>query len=350
MNKYFLLFLFSLASMQIHAGFDIIDVTKQPKNIKATKAKNSKVIQKAIKEAIEENDFDALKPLLEQEGIDINQKIKIVSLTKNYQYFTSYLKKALLFDSSIDIISLLLEKGATIENLDDINTKEILMKAIKAERLDIIEKLVSLGMKIKDKNNLLSDTLKIDNPKIVDLAIIQYLVEQGSDITQKDSDGFSLLEIAIFAHPIEVVKYFEEKTEDNIEGIELKTDLPSLLHLAALNKDLRVIEYIRSKTNLDINQPITCENYDITNITPLHYAIKADNIKTAQYLIQHGACINAQTSKGETPLSLSIDNENLTMMKVLLQLGANTDITDNEGKNITKIIEEPISFSDSKNQ
>ena len=341
MNKYFLLFLFSLASMQIHAGFDIIDVTKQPKNIKATKAKNSKVIQKAIKEAIEENDFDALKPLLEQEGIDINQKIKIVSLTMNFQYTTSYLKRALLFDSSIEIISLLLEKGATIENLDDINTKKILMEAITTEKLDIIKKLVSLGIKIKNVEDLFFDTIKIKVDKTIDLTIIQYLEEQGCKIDDK------ILHPAIIFHPVEVVRYLEEKTEYDIKSIE-----PSVLHLAALNKDIRVIKHIKSKTSLDINELSTFkdENISMNNITPLHCAIKANNIKTAQYLMEQGAYINAQTSKGETPLSLSIEEGNLTMMKVLLQLGANTDITDNEGNNITKIIEEPISFSDSKNQ
>ena len=63
--------------------------------------------------------------------------------------------------------------------------------------------------------------------------------------------------------------------------------------------------------------------------SPLHLAV---NVKVCQELVQAGANVNAKTIYEETPLHLAVMDRNLSIMKYLLENGAQIDPKDTDGK------------------
>ncbi len=71
----------------------------------------------------------------------------------------------------------------------------------------------------------------------------------------------------------------------------------------------------------------------------LHYAAARDNAEAIEYLLKHGANIEAKTYDGRTPLYLSVVLENLTAIKTLLKFGANVDVRDIDGYHLLAFAE-----------
>src|SRR5437870_4170653 len=62
---------------------------------------------------------------------------------------------------------------------------------------------------------------------------------------------------------------------------------------------------------------------DADGTTPLHWAVRSDDIRTVQRLLQAGANPSASNRYGITPLSIAAMNGNATMTGLLLKAGAN---------------------------
>ena len=61
---------------------------------------------------------------------------------------------------------------------------------------------------------------------------------------------------------------------------------------------------------------------DPDGTTPLHWAVRADDLKQVQSLLRNGANANAQNRYGVTPLSLAAENASAAMVDLLLKSGA----------------------------
>ncbi|HWV94422.1 MAG TPA: ankyrin repeat domain-containing protein, partial [Vicinamibacterales bacterium] len=59
--------------------------------------------------------------------------------------------------------------------------------------------------------------------------------------------------------------------------------------------------------------------------TPLHQAVRQNDIKTADALIKRGADVKATTRYGVTPIGLAALNGNAAMLRRLLDAGADPD-------------------------
>jgi uncharacterized protein len=68
--------------------------------------------------------------------------------------------------------------------------------------------------------------------------------------------------------------------------------------------------------------------------TPLHWAVRADEVETAQLLTSAGANADAANRYGVTPLSLAAGNASDAMVKVLLDAGAHPNATIRDGETI----------------
>lgn len=71
----------------------------------------------------------------------------------------------------------------------------------------------------------------------------------------------------------------------------------------------------------------------------LHYAAARDNAEAIEYLLKHGANIEAKTDDERTPLYLSVVLGNLTAIKTLLKFGANVDVRDIDGYHLLTFAE-----------
>ena len=85
-------------------------------------------------------------------------------------------------------------------------------------------------------------------------------------------------------------------------GIEIKGYL-SVIHLAVLNKLLKVVRFLVQECSIDVNKEMRfdmCGNTCCT--TPLHLAYGTNQSETAQYLIKCGANQSAIDADGKKPL------------------------------------------------
>src|SRR6266700_3329553 len=61
--------------------------------------------------------------------------------------------------------------------------------------------------------------------------------------------------------------------------------------------------------------------------TALHWAVRLDDLDTAEQLIRAGANVSAATRAGATPLQLAVINGNAAMIEKLVKVGADPNAT-----------------------
>ncbi len=61
---------------------------------------------------------------------------------------------------------------------------------------------------------------------------------------------------------------------------------------------------------------------DADGMTPLHWAVRDDDVETSLLLLAAGANAKARTRDGITPLWLAVMNRNVEMTNALLKAGA----------------------------
>lgn len=94
------------------------------------------------------------------------------------------------------------------------------------------------------------------------------------------------------------------------------------LHRAAEDGDILEIERLLL-SGYDVNL------FDDLGHTPLHRAVLSKQYNAAQVLLRHGADVNANDDAtiGETPLALAVQGEHSKMVCLMLESGADPDIT-----------------------
>ncbi|MDO3390280.1 MULTISPECIES: ankyrin repeat domain-containing protein [Bacteroides] len=92
-----------------------------------------------------------------------------------------------------------------------------------------------------------------------------------------------------------------------------------------------VLEYALTRYE-DINNRVYSDEYGLTLLT---YACKLSNIKLARILLEHGINVNGYQSPYDTykvyPIMEAIANNNIELVKLLLEYHADLDIKDSNG-------------------
>jgi len=88
--------------------------------------------------------------------------------------------------------------------------------------------------------------------------------------------------------------------------------------------DLNLIELL-------INNGSNLNALDENCVCPLHVAINRQNDEICDYLLNKKVFINAADKQGCTPLALAVSNDYIYMIMKLLKLGADPNISDNNG-------------------
>lgn len=93
------------------------------------------------------------------------------------------------------------------------------------------------------------------------------------------------------------------------------------------------------KNGIDINAAAYYDEAPVTKIAN-NTATLTTNIEQMSYLLKNKADINIKNSQGYTPLMLSVMKNNIDMVRLLLDYGADANILDNKGRNAKKIGED----------
>jgi ankyrin repeat protein len=147
------------------------------------------------------------------------------------------------------------------------------------------------------------------------LEMIRYLVANGASIDKASNDGWSPLHTSAQMGYVECVQYF----------IDLGIDIHSTnylglgaIHLAVSRNKINVVELLVERGALNKG-----EKY---SYTPLHVASLVGSIRCTQILYESGSNIDSQNGQGNTPLHLAAVEGELDVVKLLIDIQADTTI------------------------
>lgn len=107
------------------------------------------------------------------------------------------------------------------------------------------------------------------------------------------------------------------------------------LHDLILTRDTkRTGEFCQKLRTSDID---ILDSYDESGMTPLHIAISKQDVDLVALLLEYGADPNKRDSKGNTPIVRAVEQNNPKIVLALLEEGADLKKTDSEQQAILKI-------------
>lgn len=149
------------------------------------------------------------------------------------------------------------------------------------------------------------------------------------DHKARDANGDSILHLAVLSDNVKVLKYLREI--DNLDN-EVDEFQISLLHYAAKYGNLAVLDFMLNNNYNQFEEEednerknILAKSFDVNakddeKMTPLHYAVKYRRYETALVLLCHPKIdANAKNLNGWTPLHFAVNSKNEEMVKLLLE-------------------------------
>lgn len=229
-------------------------------------------------DAIKHNRYEQVLHLITKKPFDINKSIAPYSIT--------YLMLAcdIYTTINIEIVKLLLENGADVENVSK-NGSTVFMYAAR-----------------HDDDRLLKLLIAYIPPKIIGLSK-KMLTVHSEHTWAINNIGASLMSTRL-------AKVKELLNKTNNEG-------DSALHLASQYKSFNCVRLL-------LQHKSAVDTYNSKLWTPLIYACVYGDIKIVKELIKYGADIEKSDEEGETPVMFACGNRNITIVKELLKLGAST--------------------------
>jgi ankyrin len=259
----------------------------------------------------------------------------------------------------VDIVKLLLEKGASLDDVDEYGFSALHLAALKGKH-KIFEMLVDHGAVLKTDTRAKTVSRKIFQATAIRDELVDLLFNNPKDkdkilnrLAQKKKGnsvvfarlGFqeSWIDLKLSREPGKDGKIGEGPLKiapDTLQQLRSLADKfvarridthktgnigNTLLHTAAQQGDPRRVEkFIKSNP-----QWVNEKNY--FGITPLHYAAAGDYVDIGRQLIKAGAKINTKTSAGVTPLYGAVSQEREAMVRFLIANGGNVKITTSDG-------------------
>src|SRR5438552_797477 len=89
---------------------------------------------------------------------------------------------------------------------------------------------------------------------------------------------------------------------------------------AAMNRNKDAVRSLLQK-KADVNA------VQVDGTTALHWAVRADDLETADLLIRAGANVSATNREGITPMQLAAMNGNAAMIEKLIKAGVNPNVS-----------------------
>ncbi|ORY73999.1 ankyrin, partial [Neocallimastix californiae] len=161
-------------------------------------------------------------------------------------------------------------------------------------------------------------------------SILNYLIDHGLPIEKRNSEGNTLLFLAIFYRKLDIIKLLLDKGA-NIKHKNKKGERKYPLFLAIFYRKLEFIKLLLVK------------GANIKHINKKGESIIHDNkIVILKTLMKHGLLLEMKNSEGNTPLFLSIFYRNTKIIEMLLENGANIKHKNKNGEVTVKMVNQII--------
>ncbi|WP_342257708.1 ankyrin repeat domain-containing protein [Spiroplasma endosymbiont of Nomada ruficornis] len=190
---------------------------------------------------------------------------------------------------------------------------------------EIVEYLLQHGayVNLKDINGCTPLQIAVANSDN-DIEIVKLLIENGADINAQDENNCTILDYAFNNNRIEIIK--EILKYDNINDINKKKYIDILLIYFSKYNDILSFRWLNENFKINANIEDKKSRY-----TPLQIAVKNNNIEMVKLLLENHADIDAQDVDGCTPLHLVVECNNIEMVKLLLENHADVNLKDING-------------------
>jgi ankyrin repeat protein len=154
--------------------------------------------------------------------------------------------------------------------------------------------------------------------------LTRVMIARGADVNKQDADGFAVLHEAVYEGNINQVRLLLEHRA-NVSIKTLEGDTP--LHWAAFGNTsdtYEIVEYL-------LANGADCNEGNIDDTTPFHFALKRSDRKLTQLFLDHGANLGAVNFKGETTLHFVAENRNAAVLGRVLEHGLDVDARNMNG-------------------
>lgn len=222
---------------------------------------------------------------------------------------------------AMDAAKVLIAAGANVNALEPDANFSPLLVAVYNNHYDVAALLIEKGANVNDNSLALIAIMRTDpeiqrplpmNFRQDSLGVMKLLLDRGADanlpFTKKI--GYHFVRVVRGATPfITAATSFDTPAmrlliQPGVKPVPLRNGMNALMVMAQTNKDdgsssdaqFDVAAKICLDAGIDINAATMDGN------TALHYAAGAGNDHIVQYLVAHGANLDAKTSKGRTPL------------------------------------------------
>lgn len=191
-----------------------------------------------------------------------------------------------MIDGDVDKIKQLLNKGMPVDSVFD--GSSLLFMAIFEKQPGIVKLLLENGADI-EQEGIDGITPLLDSIGRGDIETVQLLLKHGADLEHVDEDGYSPLVQAI--------------------AFCSNNDILALL-----------LEHGADVNGMAAGKPT------------LVYAVYDKRLDTVELLVEKGADVNARGSDGWTPLMETVDGDSPALAQLLLDLGADQALQNNDGE------------------
>jgi len=255
------------------------------------------------------------------------------------------------FLDRIDSARLLLERGAPVDGADSTTPLSI---AARWGHTEMCRLLIEHGADVQGGQPPAPDSAPTDIPLLVaagsgHMETVQALLDLGTDVNARDSHGRTALHQAAIEFRPEVAKVLLERGADpapvdeyglapaltslwfygepEVAQVLVDGGAPWTVHLAA---GMGRLEKLREFLDQGVSVDTVSKAIDADGWTPLHWAARCGQPEAAEFLLQHGAKVDARTASADTPLLLAAAYAGHEVAAVLLAHGADPNAVDGD--------------------
>ena len=143
---------------------------------------------------------------------------------------------------------------------------------------------------------------------------------------KKDIDFYKFYLVAIQNCSIPFINKHELLQYKNVVNFrKLDPYKKSLLHIAVESKRKEVVTVILNKTDV---KHLLIDMPDSSLKTPLHYAVRSNDVDMVKLILEHGANVDKPDINGKTPLKIATVLSKMNIVKLLLEYKAKIDTID----------------------
>ncbi|OHD62537.1 MAG: hypothetical protein A2014_00230 [Spirochaetes bacterium GWF1_49_6] len=208
-------------------------------------------------------------------------------------------------------------------NTGNMGVDSLLHLAVSTENTEIAKFFIDMGADVKVKEYINSNEFNISVLHTAclkdDFNMVKMLVEKGAEIDAMDGKGRTPLFDACAVGDVDIVKYLFEHGASLTYREPVKGTYP--IHEACYWDNADVVKYL---LGIGLNKNLT----DFAGQTPFKYAVKGENLDIIKMIVDSGAEIDNKGTDGE---SIFHGIEDVEVVKYLVSIGLDPWMKDKHG-------------------